>query len=241
MGKKLTTQIFIERSSKIHNNKYDYTNSIYTRQYDTIDIKCPLHGIFSPVAKDHMSGYGCPQCGIIKNSNSRRKSTEQFISDCNIVHENRYDYSCTNYTGVFELVKIICLIHGEFVQRAHDHLNGCGCPSCTKSGYRSNQKGYIYIHHVHDDIYKLGITNHPDKRLEQINSKSEYIHTYFKLFSSNDGKKISLLERYILNQIPHGVVLKEDMKDGYTETFNKEHLEKVLEIIFLNNLDLEDI
>lgn len=30
-----------------------------------------------------------------------------------------------------EKVEIICKTHGSFLQRAHDHLAGFGCPKCT--------------------------------------------------------------------------------------------------------------
>lgn len=241
MGSKLTTEIFIDRSSKIHNVKYDYSNSNYIKQYEKIIVICPEHGEFTQIAKDHMCGYGCPQCGIERNTKSRTKTNEQFILDSMRIHGRKYNYNETQYTGVFNLVSIKCEIHGIFFQRAHDHLNGCGCPSCTKSGYKSTQKGYIYIQTVNENVYKLGITNNPEIRIEQINSKSQFNHRYYKLFSSDDGKLISLLERQILNVIPHGIITREEMKDGFTETFSKEYLNNVMEMILINNLTEEVI
>lgn len=239
MGSKLTTEIFIERATCVHNGKYDYSESTYIRRHTDIDIICPIHGKFTQVAHYHLLGYGCKQCGIEQNRQARMKSTQQYIIDARKVHDNRYDYSKVEYDGIYSLINIECPVHGMFIQRAHDHLNGCGCPSCTKSGYKSNQKGYLYIQIVNEDVYKLGITNNPSSRIEQINSKSEFNHQYYKIFSSDDGKIISLLEREILKEIPHGVISKDQMKDGYTETFSSEYIDKVLEIILSNNITEE--
>lgn len=45
-------------------------------------------------------------------------------------HGSEYDYSKTVYTGFYNKVIIICKKHGEFLQRASDHLSGCGCKQC---------------------------------------------------------------------------------------------------------------
>lgn len=237
MGAKLTTEEFIRRSLIKHDNKYTYEYSHYTKQYEKIVITCPEHGNFTQIAKDHMCGYGCQQCGVLRNVEARLKTTSQFIEDSIKRHGGKYTYSKTIYTGVYDLVKITCKEHGDFWQRAHDHLNGgCGCPRCTKSGYKSNMVGYLYIQHIKDNIYKLGISNNPSVRIEQITSKCDYNPTFYKIYTDDDGKKISILEREILKTIPHSVLDKGEMKDGYTETFLEEHLDTVLNLITQSNI-----
>lgn len=155
-------------------------------------------------------------------------------------HGETYTYEKTIYVGIYDLVTITCRIHGDFEQRAHDHLNGgCGCPRCKKSGYKSNMKGYLYIQHITDDVYKIGISNNPTIRLEQISSKCNYIPSIYKLYTDDDGKKVALLEQKILKSIPHEVLSKDEMRDGYTETFLKEHLQTVIELI--NNTQITEI
>lgn len=49
--------------AKIHNNKYDYSKSIYTYARDKIIIICPKHGEFWQTASVHLSATaGCPKC-----------------------------------------------------------------------------------------------------------------------------------------------------------------------------------
>jgi hypothetical protein len=45
-------------------------------------------------------------------------------------------------------------------------LKGTGCPTCSKSGFDPNEKGYLYflIHPVWE-MYQIGITNNPSRRL----------------------------------------------------------------------------
>jgi hypothetical protein len=46
--------------------------------------------------------------------------------------------------------------------------NKNGCPSCSISGYDPNKEGYLYfLLHPHWGMYQIGITNDPDRRLNQ--------------------------------------------------------------------------
>lgn len=47
------------------------------------------------------------------------------------LHGDKYDYSKLEYVNSRENVCIICPIHGEFLQRASNHLLGRGCPKCA--------------------------------------------------------------------------------------------------------------
>ena len=62
---------------------------------------------------------------------SKKLTTDDFIEKSNIIHKGLYDYSKTNYKSNNENVIIICKSHGEFLQRAHLHKNGSGCPKCA--------------------------------------------------------------------------------------------------------------
>lgn len=59
---KLTTEEFIERSKKIHNNKYDYSKVKYKNSRTKVCIVCPEHGEFLQEPASHLRGNGCPEC-----------------------------------------------------------------------------------------------------------------------------------------------------------------------------------
>ena len=57
--------------------------------------------------------------------------TINFIEKANKKHNNKFDYSKTEYINAKTKVTIICPIHREFQQTPNDHLKGQGCPDCV--------------------------------------------------------------------------------------------------------------
>ena len=120
---------FIERSDNKYNYKYDYSKVNYINNKIKVTIICPLHGEFDQSPNAHLRG-GCRKCGIIKRTNNRTKSKEEFINESIQKHNNKYDYSKVNYINISTSVTIICPIHGEFSQIAKNHIKGKGCKPC---------------------------------------------------------------------------------------------------------------
>lgn len=78
-----------------------------------------------------------------------KNTTDDFIRKSKNIHQNRYDYSLTNYLDCKTHVIIICKEHGEFKQRPNDHLNGHGCKKCQETRKDTNKtfiKKAIIIH-----------------------------------------------------------------------------------------------
>jgi hypothetical protein len=63
-NKKHTIETFIDRSIKIHGEKYNYFNVEYINAHTKVKIICPIHGEFEQRPGDHLSGQGCPNCPI---------------------------------------------------------------------------------------------------------------------------------------------------------------------------------
>jgi hypothetical protein len=128
--KRLTTEIFIQRAKEIHKNKYDYSKVNYINNRIKVEIICPKHGVFLQGTSAHLLGKGCILCG---RQNRYRKTTEQFIEEVKRKHGDKYDYSKVEYINNLTKVKIICPIHGEFLQTPIIHLKPAGCFKCTKN------------------------------------------------------------------------------------------------------------
>lgn len=58
----LTTEFFISKSNKVHNNKYDYSLTTYIQNKIKVKILCKEHGIFEQIPFTHLEGHGCPKC-----------------------------------------------------------------------------------------------------------------------------------------------------------------------------------
>ena len=54
--------IFVHQANNIHDNKYDYSQSIYNSSKIKINIICPIHGEFKQTPNAHLNGQGCPKC-----------------------------------------------------------------------------------------------------------------------------------------------------------------------------------
>ena len=61
--RKNNTENFIERATKKHNGKYDYSKVEYVNNHTKVCIICPEHGEFWQKPNDHLRGIGCFQCG----------------------------------------------------------------------------------------------------------------------------------------------------------------------------------
>lgn len=133
MASKRTCSIlnFISKANKIHNNKYDYTNSIYKKRYEKIEIICKNHGNFWQIVSNHLNGEGCPKCGIKTRTENLKSSLDEFIIKANKVHNYKYNYSNSIYINSNSKIEIICKIHGSFWQYVTNHIDkGCGCKLC---------------------------------------------------------------------------------------------------------------
>lgn len=131
MAKKLTTEEFIEKAKKKHGDAFTYESSVYKNSVTKLVITCPSHGDFEQTPNSHLNGSGCPDCSGAKISESKRMTTEEFITKSRAAHGGRYDYSESEYHGCFEKVKISCQVHGAFEQTASNHIAGSGCPDCV--------------------------------------------------------------------------------------------------------------
>ncbi len=54
-----------------------------------------------------------------------------FKAKARAVHGNKFDYSKSVYTGRRNKITITCPIHGDFEQKAGNHLSGNGCHKCS--------------------------------------------------------------------------------------------------------------
>jgi hypothetical protein len=152
MAKKYTKDEFINKSNKIHKNKYDYNLVEYKNSRTKVKIICKEHGIFEQVPKDHIFGKGCPFC--CKNKKLTQKN---FIEKSKQTHGDKYDYSLVKYNGAKNNVSIICKKHGLFNQIAHSHIRGQGCPTCANVNKLTTEMFINKSKIIHGDRYDYSL------------------------------------------------------------------------------------
>jgi very-short-patch-repair endonuclease len=143
-GREMTSQDdFFRLAKKTHGDKYDYSQVKYDKSKTPVKIICPIHGEFTQQPANHVSGQGCPECGITKRNKSLESNGNEFIEKAKKIHGDKYDYSKVNYNKSDEKVEIICPIHGSFFQTPNKHLLGRRCPKCaTESMVGLKTKSY---------------------------------------------------------------------------------------------------
>lgn len=119
----------------IHNNKYNYSKSIYVGAHVYIEIICSIHGCFFQTPNNHLTGSGCPKCA----TKEKCKDLNEYIAQFNEIHNFKYDYSKSILVNNHTNIEIICLIlkkgklHGSFYQTPANHSQGHGCPRCSNA------------------------------------------------------------------------------------------------------------
>lgn len=160
MPAKLTTELFIERSTIKHNNRYDYSRAHYINNRTKITIICPVHGEFQQVPRAHLhQGKGCKQC-----NKPDSRTTEQAVSELQAKFGDSLLYDRVVFTKYDAYITLGCPIHGYYEQRFDTALSGTGCPSC-RTTVRNTQSGFIEAAKaVHGDLYDYSKANYIDLR-----------------------------------------------------------------------------
>lgn len=164
-GKKLRSNKnnFIQKSLKIHGDFYIYNYVIYKTDRDLVKIICPVHGEFEQVARNHLDGYGCKDCGKIKSGNTSRKSSaSKFIKIARKIHGNKFNYKNLKWVNSDTPVEIICRRCGPFWIIPHNHTSPSLKRGCTICGKKMRIKQNLWLDY-------LGIPN--DKKHREVSIK----------------------------------------------------------------------
>ena len=156
-GRGLNTEEIIKKFIEVHGNKYDYSKVKFHKMHEKVCIICPEHGEFWQTPSKHINGQNCPKCAKINMAKEMKLTTEEFIDKAIKKHGDNYIYDKTIYEGTYKYLTITCPKHGDFKQRANDHLNGHGCPICGNNMSIAENEIEKYIN-------SLGIKTESKKR-----------------------------------------------------------------------------
>jgi len=176
-----TTDEFVKKANLVHNNKYNYSKINYKTALEKIKIICPEHGVFEQRPTNHLRGEGCIKC-----AGSYQYTNEEFIKKANIIHNNTYDYSLTNYINSQSKIKIICKKHGIFEQKPNSHLLGFKCPICYNDRRTYNTEKFIELSKFkHGNFYDYSLVNYIHSSM-----KVKIICPIHGVFEQNPGSHI---------------------------------------------------
>ena len=157
MGRKLTTNEFIQKAKQVHGNKYDYSKTDYSGSKNKVIIICPEHGEFEQKASNHLEGRGCPSCG-----GTKKLTKEVVFEKLKIIYNDKFKYTNVSFNSVKDKIDIICPEHGVFKQRIDLHLEGRGCPKCNK--LHNNDDVINKFQKVHGNKYDYSLVEYTGAR-----------------------------------------------------------------------------
>lgn len=243
MARKLTKEEWIERARSVHGDKYDYSLVEYKNKETKILIICSEHGVFEQIPNNHLRGKGCAECAP-----NFKMTQKAFIKKANLVHNNLYDYSVTNFTKTADKVDIICHEHGVFSQEANSHLRGSGCPDCADISRSIKVANHLTRA---DDIRKTNMAKYgvgnvmlvPEfkQNLLDTNIKLYGVDNYTKTQEYKDKYKQTVMDKYGVSHYSKSDEFSEKYKstmiakygvDNYAKS--DEYQERLPEIMKLN-------
>ncbi len=110
-GINIDTQTFIDRSRKIHGNKYDYSLVEYINSSTKVKIICKKHGIFEQKPRHHIYGCGCTKClesngekkiSIYLDNKYIKYKRQQVFDDCKNIRKLQFDFYLPEYNTCIE-------------------------------------------------------------------------------------------------------------------------------------------
>lgn len=188
---------FIEKATKRHGKKYDYSKVEYKDSLTKVRIICPIHGEFLQTPQAHVRGNGCPKCANIKRGDTFRSNGDVFVEKANKVHNNKYMYDKNKYVNAETKIPILCFEHGTFWMTPMNHLLGQGCPKCSGRGLNTDEivQKFIEKHGHKYDYSKVEFKKMHEKVCIKCLEHGEFWQTPSKHLLGQGCPKCAIQER----------------------------------------------
>lgn len=238
-NQRYSTARFIEKARKVHGDLYSYDCTVYTGQLNKILIRDPDFGIFEQVPAEHLRGHGHTKRGHLSQSRKKTSTQERFISRGTAIHNGLYLYDAVQFVNMTTPVLVRDPIWGLFELVPYSHLRGTGHPKRAGQDYK-----YNYICEVLDSTgniicLKYGIESTYEARTNSQNKKCIYEVKRLCTFVAVDNDSCTTAEKECKKLVHEynlrtygscGVLTKEQMLDGFTETAEEHFLQTICDI-----------
>jgi hypothetical protein len=167
-----TTEQFVTKAQSIHQDKLDFSKSVYKNSHHRVLVTCPSHGEFFVKARHILLGIGCSKCGRDRSAAMRSKNQDFYIPLFKEIHKDKYDYSKAVFSASKDKFTVICPKHGEFQSLASNHLKGKGCIKCAAENRGiASRLSIIEVRNRLSDVYG-DLYTYPELENEWVDSKS---------------------------------------------------------------------
>jgi hypothetical protein len=200
---------YVSNAQKLHGDRYDLSDVVYTGAKQTVTPKCRIHGLFNIRSDVFAKGGNCRKCISDQLREDTSSTTPDFICKSQILHGGTYDYTAVDYVNSITKITIQCSKHGAFEQIPNSHLSGHGCPKCTATQSLAEKEIIQWLHELDvGNILESDRTLISPKELDMVLSDHklaiEYCGTYWH------GERAGRMRSYHLDK------LTSCKKKGYT-------------------------
>lgn len=188
--------------------------------------KCGFGHIYESTVAHQVQGQGCPICAgkIVLEGFNDLSTTHPSIA------KDAFEWDPTKVTaGSNKRFWWKCELDHRWMTSVHSRTNmNSGCPTCAKSGFDPNKDGWLYfLEHPDWEMFQIGITNQPDKRLARHKSLGWEV---LELRGPMDGHETAQWETAILRMLKASGADLANSKtagkfDGYSEAWSKSSFE----------------
>lgn len=204
-----TFQTFLQRAANVHGDTYEYPQQDLKRLADKLVIVCKKHGQFQQAANSHLNGRGCPTCGRKKATTPRFSlaDVEKIIED---KHAGKFKVVELGRTKK-DLSRLLCPVHGEFLQTVGRLSVGMGCKLCgyvatANSKYLTQDEALTRFRAKHGDKYdysRVVYTGQDDKVSIRCGKHGEFLQRPVKHWAGDGcpkcgGESVSRKNRHDL-------------------------------------------
>jgi very-short-patch-repair endonuclease len=205
MPKKLTTEEFIERSKKIHGDKYDYSQVTYIN--NSTPVKIIYGGVaYEQLPQNHLKGFKC--------ENNKKMTEDDFIRKSKEIHGDKYDYSLVGFKNVRSKIKLIYndviyeqigyahlqgkspemlsikITDDEFIRRSKEINGDIFDYSLVDCDGNKNKVKLIYNGVIYDQCLSDHLSGHLPMNINIINNSSKGEKSVMKFLENNNIKYI---------------------------------------------------
>ena len=158
-NKSLTFSSFLEKANKIHENKYDYSDTVFSCTREKIIIKCPAHGEFSQRVSAHLNGQGCKKCRNESVRNRFLETKQDFLNGLSQEKKQNLDFSDFVYINDKTKGIVKCVKHQYIFSTTPSTIKKSKycCHKCAKESQQNQVKN------SKQDFIKLSLEKHGDK------------------------------------------------------------------------------
>lgn len=235
-------RVLCERSALALCHSFEGFVGEFCGQNTKVKLSCSIHGTWTSGTINTLinAGRGCPLCGIETIRQQNIKPDEIMVSaffKTNAFHPDTKFWRSDRKTkkGTSEYWYVQCPVCDTLGETTSSSLRrGAACCDCSPHRQKEAYINWIISEDFRAVAIKFGITTNNARRIKELSAENAYKVEQFLVYSFPDVASCKKAERECKKELECGILSKEEMPRGFTETTDIKNLFTIVEI-YINN------